>query len=167
MKDEFEETMDMDSKDKLLAAMDKHLSKLRAIQKLPEYQEFLKYKEECKLFAQFIEKKRSDKTEKIIKSIFEKDYESLEQIGIEVNGWLDRIQKLEKRLSDSAWKRGEAFCASNVMDHIWKCISKIGKPIELDTMFGGEAYIMGDYVMEVYSGQGEYGYAIYKLNRIF
>ncbi|MEK6829033.1 MAG: hypothetical protein AABY15_02820 [Nanoarchaeota archaeon] len=165
--DDFEEIMDMDSRDKLLDAIKKHGDKLKAIQQLPEYQEFLKYKRECNLFAEFIEQKRMDKTIEIIEGIFNKDYKNHKNIEPEVNVWLERITKMEKRLSDSAYNRHESFCSSNVMDHVWKCVSKIGKPIEINSMFGGGAYTIGDYVMETYHGQGEYGYAIYKLNRIF
>ena len=157
----------MDSGDKLLDAIKKHSDKLKAIQQLPAYQEFLKYKRECNLFAEFIEKRRMDKTIEVIENIFNKDYKTRKNIEPELMSWLDRIKKMEKRISDSAWKRHESFCSSNVMDHVWKCVSKIGKPIEINSMFGGDAYTIGDYVMEIYSGQGEYGYAIYKLNRIF
>ena len=53
------------------------------------------------------------------------------------------------------------------MDHVWEVVKKHGKETEVDSMFGNYAYSLGGYIMETYSGQGEYGYAIYTQKRIF
>ena len=81
--------------------------------------------------------------------------------------WLERINKLEKRLSDIQWKKGYTFCSSNIMDHVFAVFEKHGDPAEVDGMFGSNAYKINEYTMEIYHGQGEYGYSITIPNRIF
>jgi hypothetical protein len=148
-----------DNKPDLMKAIKEHFKKVDAIRKLPEYQEFLKYKEEMDQFAEFIQNKRISKTSDFIENFLPNEEEVMK--------WIERIKKLEKRLSDSAWKRRESFCSSNIMDHIWEVVKKNGTPVEVEEMFGTGAYKFGKFTMEEYHGQGEYGYAIYVNKRIF
>lgn len=145
----------------LMKALDEHLKRVEAIHNLPAYQEFLKYKEELALFSQFIESKRRDKTKELILDLVQNRKDE------EIKTWIERIKKLEKRLSDSAWKKHCSFCSSNIMDHVWEAFKEIGEETDVDDMFGNEAYKIGKFTMESYSGQGEYGYAIYVNQRIF
>ena len=133
--------------------------KVDFVRSLPMYDEYIKLKEEYEGFTETINNRREDKTFAFIK----------EFIGDpkKVEAWIERIKKLEKRLSDSEWKKGYSFCSSNIMDHVWEVVKKHGKETEVDSMFGNYAYSLGGYIMETYSGQGEYGYAIYTQKRIF
>jgi hypothetical protein len=149
----------IDNKSDLKKSLEEYFKRVEAIQKLPEYAEFLKYREECEQFAEFINNKRIEKTYEFIQSIIKDD--------MKVKDWLERIKNLEKELSDSAWKRHESFCSSNIMDHIWEVVKKYGHPVEAEDMFDQEAFVIGKYTMAVYSGQGEYGYSISVKNRIF
>lgn len=148
-----------DKKSDFKKALDEYFKKVDAIRKLPEYQDFLKYREECQQFAEFINEKRINKTHTFIKSFVEN-----EEVVI---NWLERVKKLEKRLGDSAWKRHESHSSSKIMDHIWEVAQKHGRRAEVESMFGNEAFIIGKFTIEVYSGQGEYGYAVYINKRIF
>lgn len=148
-----------DNKKDFEKALDEYFERVDAIRKLPEYQDFLKYREELEQFKDFIDSKRIEKTSDFIRSFIENEKE--------VINWLERIKKLEKRLSDSAWKRHEPFCSSNIMDHVWKVVQKIGRPTDVESMFGNGAYTIGKFTVETYSGQGEYGYAVYINKRLF
>lgn len=148
-----------DNKSDLKKEMDEYFKRVEAIHKLPEYAEFLKYKEEVDQFKEFIDVRRVEKTYKFIESIINTD--------LIVKDYLERIKKLEKTLSDSAWKRHESFCSSNIMDHVWEVFKKYGHPAETQDMFDHEAFILGKYTMATYSGQGEYGYSISISKRIF
>ncbi len=143
----------------LLKSLDEHFKKVKAIQKLPQYAEFLKYKEELDQFKEFINLKRIEKTRKFIESIIDND--------MKVKDFLGRVKNLEKTLSDSAWKRHESFCSSNIMDHVWQVVKKYGHPVATQDMFDQEAFMIGKYTMAIYSGQGEYGYSISINKRIF
>ncbi len=151
-----------DKKSDLMKEMDAYFKRVKAIHKLPEYAEFLKYKEEVDQFKEFIDLRRIEKTYEFIQSIIESDISDMM-----VKDWLERIKHLEKALSDSAWNRRESFCSSNIMDHIWEVVKKYGHPVEAEDMFDQEAFVIGKYTMAVYSGQGEYGYSISVKNRIF
>lgn len=144
----------------LLKSLDEHFKKVKAIQKLPQYAEFLKYKEELDLFKDFINNKRVEKTHALIDELIEENSDLIET-------WLNRIRNLERKLSDSAWRRHETFCSSNIMNHIWKVAKKYGTPTQAQDMFDQEAFTLGRYTIAMYSGQGEYGYAVYVNKRIF
>jgi len=148
-----------DKKSDLMKEMDEYFKRVEAIHKLPEYAEFLKYKEEVDQFKEFIDLRRIEKTYKFIQSIIEDD--------MRVKDWLDRVKHLEKTLSDSAWKRRESFCSSNIMDHIWEVAKKYGTQSQGEDMFDVDAFTLGKYTITMYSGQGEYGYSIYVKKRIF
>lgn len=148
-----------DKKSDLMKEMDAYLKRVEAIHKLPEYAEFLKYKEEVDQFKEFIDVRRVEKTYKFIESIIDTD--------LIVKDYLERIKKLEKTLSESAWKRHESFCSSNIMDHVWQVFEKYGRPVQTQDMFDQEAFTIGKYTMATYSGQGEYGYSISISKRIF
>lgn len=160
MKDLFSKESD------LMKALDEHLKKVEAIHKLPQYAEFLKYKEELDQFKEFIDLRRLEKTREIIFELLKDDYKHRDSEK-KVKEWLDRIKNLEERLSDSAWKRHETFCSSNIMDHIWEFAKKYGEPVDVEGDFEQSAFKIGNYTMAIYSGQGEYGYAIYVNKRIF
>jgi hypothetical protein len=149
----------IDNKSDLKKSLEEYFKRVEAIQKLPEYAEFLKYREECEQFAEFINNKRIEKTYEFIQSIIKDD--------MKVKGWLERIKNLEKELSDSAWKRHESFCSSNIMDHVWEVAEKHGTPADAEEMFDVGAFTLGKFTITKYSGQGEYGYAIYVNKRIF
>jgi hypothetical protein len=156
----------MDSKEKLREHLKEVKKRMDAVKKLPEYDEYMELKKDFDEFKKFMNDKRVDKTYKFILNevmgktpIIKKEDETLV--------WLERIKKLERRLSDSKWKKGYTFCSSNIMDHVWEVFSKYGDETDVDSYFGTEAYRIGDYIMETYHGQGEYGYAIYTYNRIF
>lgn len=148
-----------DKKSDLKKEMDEYFKRVEAIHKLPEYAEFLKYKEEVDQFKEFIDVRRVEKTYKFIDSIINDK--------TMVHLWLETVKKLEKRLSDSAWKRHESFCSSNIMDHVWEVVKKYGHPVATQDMFDHEAFMIGEYTMAAYSGQGEYGYSISVNKRIF
>lgn len=150
-----------DKESELMKALDEHLKRVEAVRKLPAYQEFIKYKEELELFSKFIDSKRREKTKELILDLIQGRKDE------EIKAWIERIKKLEKRLSDSEWKKGYSFCSSNIMDHVWETVKEIGEEVDVDDMFGNAAYKIGKFTMESYSGQGEYGYAIYVNQRIF
>jgi hypothetical protein len=149
----------IDNKEDLNRKLDEYFKRVEAIQKLPEYQKFIEYKNTVDAFNEFVAKHKREKTAEFLES-FIKDEEAVVK-------WLERIKKLEKRLSDSAWKRHESFCSSNIMDHIWEVAQEIGEEVDVEGMFGGAAYRVGQFTIEHYSGQGEYGYSVYINKRLF
>ena len=145
----------MDSKEKLHTHLEELSKRLDAVRKLPEYKMYTEYLAEFEGFCEFVNNKRIEKTFDFIKELISKDDDG------EVKKWVQRLKDFEKKQSDLEWKRGYTFCASNVMDHLWEVFSTHGKESEVESMFGNSAFTIGGYKMEMYSGQGEYGYSIY------
>lgn len=150
------------SLDKLKKALEETRKKVEFIRSTPEYAEYQIWLAEHERFKKFIDDKRMRKTISIINSLIEDTY------GVhEINGWLARLKKHNEKLSNNLFKRGIIHCESNVMQHVWDVFQKYGKEVILESMFGGEAYQLGNYTMQIYSGQGEYGYSIYTPKRIY
>ena len=158
----------LDSKNKMLEALKKVTAKVEAVRKLPEYAEFVKYREEHQQWQDFVEMKRIEKTYNLINELTNETYGQEEKDRKEsVDKWLKRLSKHKKKQSDLAWKRGCTYCDTNVMDHVWEVFRKYGTEHAIESNFGGGCYRIGNYAMEIYHGQGEYGYAIYFPERIY
>ena len=153
-----------DKKSDLMKAINKHLAQVKRIHALPEYQEFLKYREELEQWGEFVMVKRLERMQPLMNELFIGDEDEDET---KLNEYLERIKKLEKRLKDIQWNNGTSFCSSNIMDLVWEYFKKYGSSVEVTGMFDLEAIRLGNYTMTIYSGQGEYGYSITKPQRIF
>lgn len=158
-----------ESKDKLFKAFHEHMAKVKAIHALPEYQEFLKYRTELEHWGEFVTVKRLERMKPLMDDILgvnaslnykkHDDTKLLELLG--------RVKQLESKLSIIQHKKGVSFCSSNIMDLVWEYFMKYGSPTNSDGMFDNASYIIGEYTMATYSGQGEYGYSITKPQRLF
>jgi len=155
-----------DNKDDMFKAVKEHLARVEIIHAMPEYQEFLKYSKEIEQFSEFLKVKRLERMKPLMDSLFiNKGYGKHDDTKL--IAMIERVKKLEKRLSDAKWKKHTSFCSSNIMDLVWEYFVKYGREVEIQSMFGSKAYRIGDYTMETYSGQGEYGYDISRPQRIF
>lgn len=152
-------------KSDMMKAIDEHFAKVKVIHALPEYQDFLKYREELEQWSEFVMVKRLERMHPLMKELF--IGEGYKHDETKLNEYLLRIKKLEKRLSDAKWKKGTTFCSSKIMDLVWEYFKKYGLQVEATEMFDNEAFRLGNYTMTTYSGQGEYGYSITKPQRIF
>lgn len=132
---------------------------------LPEYQQFLKYKKELEQWGGFVMAKRLERMHPLMNELFIGDEYKHDETKL--NEYLERIKKLEKRLSDTQFNNNSTFSSSNIMDLVWEYFKKYGSPVEVTGMFDHEAIRLGNYTMTIYSGQGEYGYSITKPQRIF
>lgn len=146
-------------KSDMLKEMKEISKKIDAVRQTPEWKEYIEKLELYEGFQDHIKKKRIDKTYDLIVDIF-KDEDKVEE-------WVGRIKNLHTRLSESNWKRGYTFSSSNVMDFVWKVFVERGNEIQVDGFFTMGTYEIEGYYMEMYSGQGEYGYIIRKMKRIF
>ena len=156
-----------DEKSDMMTAIEKHFAKVEKIHALPEYQDFLKYKKELDEWGEFVMAKRLERMIPLMETLFGgHEFDK----NTELTGWLERIKKLENRLSKIQRDKGCSFGSSNVMDLVWEFFKKYGEEVKnshAEYMFGNEAYRIGKYTMELYSGQGEYGYSISEPQRIF
>jgi len=152
-----------DKKSDMMKAIDKHFAKVKKIHALPEYQDFLKYRKELEQWGEFVMDKRLERMQPLMNQLFG---DALSD-GKELTEWLKRIIKLEDRLSLIQRKKGYSFSTCNVMDLVWEYFKKYGEATKVEGMFGNEAYQIGQYTMEIYSGQGDYGYSINKPQRIY
>jgi len=148
----------IDSKEKLKKHLEDLNKRLDAVKSLPEWSEYLEKRD---LYDGFIDSQREERIEKTYQLI----------IDIIENGnvqeMVDKIKSFERKLSDIKWKQHVSFCSSNIMDHVFDVFKKYGTETEVGGEFSAEAYNIKGYTMEVYYGQGEYGYSIYVQKRIF
>ena len=149
----------IDNKSDLMKALEESHKRIDALRKLPEYDEFLKYRNELNLFADFINNKRMHEAIKFLRELVEDE----DKLMI----FLDRIKKLEDRLHDIQWKQGFTGGCSNIMDFVFETIAKHCEEAPVTSTFGNGAFVIGKYTIEMYSGQGEHGYSIYKQERIY
>ena len=153
-----------DKKGDMMKAIDNQLARIEKIHALPEYQDFLKYKKELDEWGEFVMAKRLERMIPLMNTLFGgHEFDK----NTELTGWLERIKKLENRLSKIQHDKGYSFGSSNVMDLVWEFFKKYGEEVKVESMFGESAYRIGKYTMELYSGQGEYGYSISEPQRIF
>jgi hypothetical protein len=152
-------------KSDMMKAIGEHLAKVKVIHALPEYQEFLKYREELEQWSEFVMVRRLERMQPLMEELF--IGEGYKHDDTKLNEFIVRIKKLEKRLSDIQFNKSTTFCSSNIMDLVWEYFKKYGSPVEVTEMFDHEAFRLGNYIMTIYSGQGEYGYSITKPKRIF
>jgi len=152
-------------KSDMMKAIDEHFAKVKVIHALPEYQDFLKYREELEQWGEFVLVKRLERMQPLMEELF--IGEPYKHDDTKLNELLERVKKMEKLLSDIQWKKHTSFSSSNVMDLVWEYFKKYGLPVEATEMFDNEAFRIGNYTMTTYSGQGEYGYSITKPQRIF
>lgn len=152
-------------KNDMMKALDEHMAKVEAIHALPEYQDFLKYREELEQWGEFVMVKRLERMHPLMSELF--TGEGYKHDETKLNEYLERIRKLEKRLSDSKFKKRETFCTSNIMDLVWEYFKKYGLKVEPSDIYDNDGFRLGNYTMTIYWGQGEYGYSISKPQRIF
>lgn len=150
----------MENKSDLLIAIEELREKKRQLERLPEYQEFLELSKGIHLFNDFIFEKREQKTIKFINELAE-DEERL--VGL-----LGRISTLEGKLIDIQFKKGFTGGPSNIMDYIFEIIIKGDySKVPSTSGFSSGGFKVGNYTIEMSSGQGEYFYSIYKQQRIY
>ena len=53
-----------------------------------------------------------------------------------------------------------------ILDLLWEMFRKYGIKSDYNDVFTEMAYTINIYTMEMYSGQGEYGYHIHKLTQV-
>lgn len=159
--------IDMDDKADFDKCLEEAVAKLAAIRKLPEFKEYLKWKEELDLFTNFVNEKRMEKVEDIVHGMVIDGY-STNLDEEKVSKWIERLKDHDEKLSDIQYKKGNTSSPSNVMDLVWMYFEKRGREVDVNgDGFANYAYSIGNYIMETFSGQGEYGYAIYMKKRIF
>lgn len=150
----------IDNKSDLMMELEKTIAKIEAIQRLPEYQQFLDYRKELGDWGEFIKNKRLQGMKPLMDTILG-DGKLLET-------WISRIKTMEKRMSDIQWEKG---CIggepSNVMNLVWEYFQKYGDPVGVVGMFDDESFVINGYTMTKYSGQGEYGYSITKPQKLY
>lgn len=158
----------LDSESKLMKALREHSERLEAVRKLPAYQEYLNVKQEYDGFLKFMHLRRLAKTYDLITELTTETWgpEEAERIQ-KVNAWLDRLSNHRNKQATRAQKRGYTYCDTRVMDHVWEVFSIHGREVLTTSDFGGQAFQIGNYTMEIYHGQGEYGYSITYPKRIY
>jgi len=156
-----------EEKSVFLKALEESLNRFEAIKKLPEYQHYLDVKNSLDEFKEYIKQKRVDRIYSIIEKIaFRKFGNDEEKRVIELEKWINRLVSQKNKLKDSYYKKGYSFCESNVMDLIWEVFLKYGEKLN-HSIFGDNAYVIGEYIMSAYDGQGEYTYLISVAKRIY
>lgn len=153
----------------MMKALHEHMAKVEVIHALPEYQEFLKYRTELEQWGEFVLAKRLERMKPLMDDILgviaSQNYKRHDETKL--LELLGRVKYLEDKLSDIEWKKGVSFCSCNIMDLVWEYFKKYGRPTNSEGMFDNGSYIIGEYTMTTYSGQGEYGYSITKPQRLF
>jgi len=157
-----------------LENLKKHIEELKkkteAVMQTPEWEEFAKLKTEYSGFVAHMRQRKVDSLYTyVIKLIHDsKSYDVNIRRPAEdmIEDWLERLESHRHNLYRYGLKKGYIACESNVLDLLWEMVCKYGTKSEFNDEFTEMAYTFGIYTMERYSGQGEYGYHIYKLTQV-
>mgnify|MGYP000436147847 CR=1 FL=1 len=147
-------------KDDMLKRIDEHFAKVKVIHALPEYQDFLKYRDELEKWGEYVLTKRLERMQPLMTDLFGVGKYAHEFDEEKLMVFLGRVKAMEKRMSQNH----HYSSPSNVMDLVWKYFVKYGVEIHDDD---GVAYKLGFYTMSAHSGQGETCYVLTKPQRIY
>lgn len=158
----------LDTHSKLMQEIKEIRKRVEFIRTLPEYDELIRLEDEFDRFSEHINDKRKAKTFELVEELTTETWGPDEDERVDkLEHWLERLKNHRKKQSDLAFNRGYSYSETNVMDHIWEVFVKYGKKSDTHSEFTGASYSIGNYTMEIASGQGEYCYSIYFTTRIY
>lgn len=128
------------------------------MQTLPEYKEFLKFREDNRAFENFIKNKRVDKFISFLEGLIEDEDK--------MDSFIHRVVKMEKRISDIQFEKGYIGGISNVMCFVLDVIESKYPSANFHKDFGDGGRLVGNYIFERWYGQGERGWSVYKITRM-
>jgi hypothetical protein len=157
-----------------LEALKKHIEELKkkteVVMQTPEWEEYAKLKTDFDGFVSHMKQRRIDKLYTYVIGLIHdsSSYEVKVRRPAEdkIEEWLERLDTHRDKLYSNGLKKGHIDCESNVLDLLFEMFSKYGKKSDYTDTFTNAAYTLNIYTMEMYSGQGDYGYHIYKLTQV-
>lgn len=157
-----------------LEKLKKHIEELNkkteAIQQTPEWVEYTKLKTEFDGFISHMRDRKVDSLYRYVMNLINDlnsyDVKLRRPAEDKIEEWLERLDTHRDKLYSNGLKKGYIACESNVLDLLWDMFYKYGVKSEYNDTFTDVAYTIDIYTMERYSGQGEYGYHIYKLTQV-
>jgi len=159
--------VDMESLKKNIEELKK---KTEAMMQTPEWEEYAKLKTEFEGFVSHMKQRRIDKLYTYVIGLINDsqsyDVKVRRPAEDKIEEWLERLDNHRSNLYRNGLKKGYIACESNVLDLLWEMFSKYGIKSDYNDAFTEMAYSINIYTMEMYSGQGEYGYHILKLTQV-
>ena len=150
--------------------IDDVLKRKEAMEKTPEWKEYKELSLEYNGFISYMKDRRINKLYSYISKLIEDRSSYDPKVYIvaeeEINKWLERLKKHREKLYSIGINKGVIVCESNVMDLLWSVFYKKGLISNYRDIFTDEAFTIDIFTMERYTGQGEYGYHIYKLTQV-
>ena len=157
-----------------LETLRKHIEELKkkteAMMQTPEWEEFSKLKTEFDGFVSHMKQRRIDKLYTYVIGLINDsqsyDVKVRRPAEDKIEEWLERLDGHRSNLYRNGLKKGYIACESNVLDLLWEMFRKYGIKSDFKDTFTEMSYSINIYTMEMYSGQGEYGYHIHKLTQV-
>lgn len=160
-------SIDLDNLKKHIEELNK---KTEAMMQTPEWEEYAKLKTDFDGFVAHMRRRRVDKlytyVSELIRDAGSHDVKTRRPAEDKIEEWLERLDTHRDKLYSNGLKKGYIDCESNVLDLLFEMFSKYGKKSDYNDTFTNAAYTINIYTMEMYSGQGDYGYHIHKLTQV-
>ncbi len=160
-------SIDLDNLKKHIEELNK---KTEAMMQTPEWEEYAKLKTDFDGFVAHMKRRRVDKlytyVSGLIRDAGSHDVKTRRPAEDKIEEWLERLDTHRDKLYGNGLKKGYIASESNVLDLLFEMFSKYGKKSDYNDTFTNAAYTINIYTMEMYSGQGEYGYHIHKLTQV-